>query len=558
MSLRGFARWVRRCLALDRKHRPTPPTSAAIRTPPLVRTSKASEVADEPRTNQNEVSGIRTGPEIASPDCSEGTIPAIVADPSDEFQAAGTQFASHGTEVTDLVIGLDFGTLSTRVVVRSPYVGDGRAVPVYWQVRSDTTSQFLPVGLCEGPDGGLTLAPDWKQRENGNLKTDLMDRPDDLSARGRAAAYLGLALREARGHVLDTEKEVYGRYRLRWTVNLGIPSAGYADHEVRAAFLCVARAAWPLSRRSKPITLNAALAEVQTAEGTAGIEADPDLTGVNVIPEIAALVAGYARSQRRREGLHVMMDVGASTIDICGFGLKDDDGDDQYFLYTAVVERLGIRELHRYRMEVIDQADARHSLHAPLSLDPFSEVPASGVDYVAGLTDPLRKKLASVDDRYAEDCIRALVKVILELRGRRDPRSEAWRAGLPLFKAGGGGQHQLITYAVREANDRVIRITDTNGVRVEPLPTLEALAHPQGFLGDVSPKNRHQDRGGEHRGHAPTTLSNLGHSAERLGVAFGLSFDSFDIGQITPPGEIEDVPPMRRRQPVEYISKDLV
>ena len=154
-----------------------------------------------------------------------------------------------------------------------------------------------------------------------------MDRPDDLAARARAAAYLGLTLREARGYVLNTQAQEYGSYRLRWTVHVGVPSAGYDDRRVKSAFLRVARAAWFLSRRSGSPTLETATAALERTADGAAIEADRDVTGIEVYPEIAALVVGYARSRRRREGLHVIVDVGALTIDICGFGLRDHRGD---------------------------------------------------------------------------------------------------------------------------------------------------------------------------------------------------------------------------------------
>ena len=46
--------------------------------------------------------------------------------------------------------------------------------------------------------------------------------------------------------------------------------------------------------------------------------------------------------------------------------------------------------------------------------------------------------------------------------------------------------------------------------------------------------------------------------AGRLDVAYGLSFDRLDIGVITPPGEIEDIPSLPRREPRQVISKDQV
>ncbi len=623
MSVRAFVRWVRGCLGLDGEHRRATPTVVGDRRPPVTSDTNPRQIVEKPSGSEKKVTPVPTETGISSPDNSEETTPAGVAQPSDETQAARAQFPSHGTEIIDLarevveeptgserkvspvptgigiassdhneeatptgdgepndqthavrtqfpnygsesidlVIGLDFGTLSTRVVVRSPYMAGGRAVPVLWDLQSDTPPYFLPVALDEDPDGKLTLAQDWRKNENGNLKTDLMDCPDDLPARARAAAYLGLTLQRARGYVFDTQEEIYGPYQIRWAVHVGVPSAGYDDDDVMAAFLCVARAAWLISRRSEPITLDLAMAELQRAEGPAVFENDPEITRVEVIPEIAALVAGYARSRRRREGLHVMMDVGASTADICGFGLEDRDGDDQYFLHTTLVRRLGIRELHHRRMDMIAGAGAEHTLRLPLSLDPFWAVPVAGSAYVADPEHPLTEELTSVDDQYANDCTKALTKVIFELKGKRDPNSSTWKSGLPLFVSGGGGRHPLITRAVREAGDRLATMTDARGgISVESLPTSEGLTDALGLPRDPLSEDGRQGTGGADRKEAPRRedRGNSSRDAERLGVAFGLSFDTFDIGQITPPHEIPDVPRMPLAEPREYISKDHV
>jgi len=45
---------------------------------------------------------------------------------------------------------------------------------------------------------------------------------------------------------------------------------------------------------------------------------------------------------------------------------------------------------------------------------------------------------------------------------------------------------------------------------------------------------------------------------QRIAVAYGLSFDKFDMGEITPPDRIGDVPQPRVRQPALYVSKDQV
>ena len=551
---------VRDRLGFGGRRQPEPPTHPVDRCPVATRAAEVEQAEETPDGRELEVA--QHSSEICRPAADHSQDPTQVdaVKSGRQIQAPRTQFSGHSKEITDLIIGLDFGTLSTRVVVRSPFVAAGRAVPVQWRVRANMPPHFLPVALREDPSGTLTLTSDWTDPEVGKLKTDLMDRPDDATVRARAAAYLGLTLREARNYMLDTEAEAYGSYQIRWALHLGIPSAGYDDDSIKEAFLSVARAAWLLSRRPGPTTLNAAMMQVKGEDNAGAIEDDPDVTGIEVVPEIAALVAGYARSRRRREGLHVIMDVGASTIDICGFGLQGRDGDDQYHLFTALVRRLGIHELHHRRMEAIGSADLKDSVCLPASLSPLFEVPAAGSDYVEVPADRLLTELDSLDNGYTVCCTKALARVLSDLKSRRDPRSPAWKDGLPLFMTGGGSRHGLVTRAVLEVSDRLTSVTGSASISVQPLPTLETLVLARNRPGAVCVVDE-GDAGPKEPQVGPSTDLNWGDSdflAERLGVAHGLSFDRFEIGDITPPHAIDDVPPMPQRKHVEYISKDHV
>ena len=298
---------------------------------------------------------------------------APAAPESDDGVATGnataTQFHGHQTDRTDqesayLVIGLDFGTSCTKVIVRSPYMARSRAVAIPWRRDGKQTVYLLPTVLYRNARGEFGLAADGDAAGEHftDLKTAIMDRPEDERARALAAAYLGVTLRTARRWLLSNQADIYGQYLLRWALNLGIPSAGYDDEQVRATFGLVARAAWELSLESRAPTLETAVRACRDAKGDANPDAD---TPVEVVPEIVAEVVGYARSKRRRNGLHVMVDVGASTIDICGFNLHAPDGDDCYELFTALVERLGLNELHLKRVAAIRQAGVRTSSRTP-------------------------------------------------------------------------------------------------------------------------------------------------------------------------------------------------
>ena len=350
---------------------------------------------------------------------------------------AATQFVGSASttvakpETTDLVVGLDFGTVCTKVVIRSPFAFRARATAVQFP-GGDRRGRYLLPTILQEAHGRLDLGEPTAvgSHVRGDLKVSLMDGPSSVDARARAAAYLGLVLRSARQWFLHTQRSVYGRFRLRWALNLGIPSAGYDDADVRATFGTVGRAAWMLSLLSDGWTLEAARDAIEAV----GSEPDSGARTV-VIPEIAAEVVGYAQSNHRRDGLHVMLDVGGSTIDICGFVLHSADGgeDDRYDLLTALVGRLGLQELDRRRRRAVEREGEQFSTAVSLGPSPFEAVPAAGRSYVDRPSRRLAEILDDIDEEYTRQCANAVMRVLMDLRKRRDPGSPHWESGLSIL-----------------------------------------------------------------------------------------------------------------------------
>ncbi len=437
--------------------------------------------------------------------------------------SAATQFSRPSGETTYLVLGLDFGTSCTKAVIRSPYAMRSRATAVAWPSRLAAAGYLLPTVLHEA-DGAFDLEPTRGSQRHADVKVHLMDDANSVDARVRATAHLGLALRAARQWFLDTQRDVYGRLPLRWALNVGIPSAGYDDQQVREAFEAVARAAWQLSLRPEHPTRRVVIDALREGE-----EALDSLENIAVIPEIAAAVVGYARSKHRREGLHVLVDVGASTLDICGFVLHQaDDGRDQYSLLTALVKKLGLHELHGRRMHAAQAAGARLAPDVP-ALSPFTALPIAGRTYLDRREVRLRQDLDAVDRGYREECVEAIMLMLMDLRKRRDPRSPHWNSGLPVFMGGGGGRSEIMREIMREAQKRLVGAVPTRGIKREHLPALSTLSNE-----DI-----------------PNDM------AGRLDVAYGLSIDEDNIGETVPPELIIDILPMSQREH-EGVSKEQV
>ena len=467
----------------------------------------------------------------------EGTGSVLRWDPPrNSAGTACTQFGS--TQLQDsvpLLIGLDFGTSSAKVAIRSPYLGHrGHVTAVTWPDGNGERSFLLPTNLSEPTPSGRIAVETRPSPADRSLKVDLMERPDSVEARANAACYLAWVLRTSRCHLLSSEQETYGIYSLRWSVNLGIPSAGYDDVEIRTAFRIAGAAAWALSVQKTPPTR---LEAVDAVNRLSGPESEPeallDLEEIGVVPEIVAEAARYAQSYERRNGLHFLVDVGASTIDSCGFVLHEREGD-RWEILNALVEPLGALHLHVDRLKALhDAGSAIHPAIPPRDAGPFDRIPDRVNDYLAEKSVKPPDGALDVDSGYREEVAKALRKVIWDLRKNRDPNSPHWTAGLPVFVTGGGAKLSILRSAIRRAESD-IRSASQN---VGDFRYMDNGTSDGGSNSPPSESPQDDER-------SPAAVK------ARLAVAHGLSLP--DVGSINPPARIGDVkppPPKPRTRP---------
>lgn len=456
--------------------------------------------------------------------------------PGNSADSACTQFRNAGDEGTqELLIGLDFGTSSAKVTVRGPYVGRGGYVTiVQWPDGQGGRSYLLPTNLSpSGPEHRLTVEAKASPADR-SLKVDLMSDSDSVEARAMAASYLAWVLRASRSHILNSEREIYGSYTsLRWNLNLGIPSAGYDDEQIKRAFLIAGKAAWALSTEDRPPTKAEAIATVNQLH-----EADTDpspmlgLTEVEVVPEIVASAASYAQSEERRNGLHFLVDVGASTIDLCGFVLHEREEEDHWALLNALVEPLGVLTLHFDRRNALDEAGLEIDPAVPRrDAGPFDRIPDAVKHYLADNDASLSRDALDVDRRYSDQVVGALGKVIGDLKKNRDPNSPHWEEGLLVFVTGGGGGLSILRTAIRKAEERV-----------RPMGVGDFRYMEDNADDDGEPDMASYDSPANANGGRPPAAIRA-----RLGVAYGLSLP--DVGLISPPSRIGDVKPPPPKPP---------
>jgi hypothetical protein len=422
----------------------------------------------------------------------------------------GTQFTrTPGSERLPVVIGLDFGTASTKVIIRVPYFLGGKAYAVPFDAYCSSENPYLlPSRLLRMADGSFRLGG----RTGGknvipNIKGMLMgtiQAPPDHDAVELATSFLALVLQEIRRWFLRSTKNTHGDHQVSWSLQIGIPAAGHDRDDCRNRFLRAARAAWLASLCvGRPDTQTVRRAIEETANPDAEL---PDCEFVDAVPEVAAAAVGYARSDHRREGLHFLIDIGATTLDVCGFKLESEGAEDHYKLYSADITRHGTSFLQRARFSALSEIGVR--------ADPLAPIPAC---FLGSLPDCqfAQSAIDEVENEFAGIAQRTMSGVLWHVRKDRYPEAPAWKEGVPILACGGGSKVSLFQSMIGGLDSWLReRVVGCPGAR---FLTLERPRSDQ-FEGDIDEREFH-----------------------RLAVAWGLSYPDIEIGEITRPGEIEDV-----------------
>ena len=391
-----------------------------------------------------------------------------------------------------VILGFDFGTSSSKIVIRSPELPrpNAIAVPALPFARYDQHPFLWASHIWLGHDGELALTPAAGRKRVSGIKAGLMtERAASLAlatSGGRmltplaaAIGFLALMIRQARGWFYAVHSQQFNRGPLIWSLNLGFPAATLSDPRLRRHYRAIAAAAWALAGQDKVPTIRCCEAAAQKAAGQDSLPTGLDR--LHIVPEITAATMGFLHSFRRENGLFALVDVGATTLDVSTFTIYSDrDEQDGINVWLADVERFGVRPWH------------------------------------VCCTDPTWK------DRFEAQADFLLRNLLFETRRRRDPNNAVWKPGgeLRVLCTGGGITASIYQRLLRSLDAWMKRpCPESRGVR---LCNLDIFA-------DVG----------------------LGESPDadpgRLLVATGLSWPSIDFPVMTVPSEIDDIdpPPIR-------------
>ena len=315
---------------------------------------------------------------------------------------------------TDIVLGIDFGTTSTKIVASFPYEAGTPAypLPALEGLCMEEHPHLFPSALWVDSRSHFHLAPKPGRHLLPDLKRDLMegrtactggDPNAPIDPQVAVAAFLALHVRHARGWMLEDSEACRPGCTYAWTVHVGFPAAAL-DNRLSAPFERALAAALLLARGSDAINRRSA-ADALTRIGDTQSALENE--GGAVFPEISAAVAGFAASRRLEPGLYGLIDIGGMTLDCCTFDLRPSEEGIKNPIFVACVAPFGIQNLNLWRRK--------------------------------------KKRVGT----FVEAIKWPVRNVIHITKARRQPFSPRWESSLPLFATGGWGDGKGVSNSAR-------------------------------------------------------------------------------------------------------------
>ncbi|WP_168452310.1 hypothetical protein [Sphingopyxis microcysteis] len=283
------------------------------------------------------------------------------------------------------IIGCDFGTSSIKLAVRQPYrAGNPTAArPAPNLLQSNRHPYLWQSVIWFSPDSEeFSLLPGKGKVALEGFKAGILAGgggkrilPDLAVTRNEAAAaFLALQLAHCLGWYEKTQPLGGDATRNFLAINIGIPVAAQDDTKTYRDFRHIVSAARALMPHATCLT-HSKVRECYQAS-THDLPA-----GFDLVPELTAAISGYANEPFARDGAHILIDVGASTLDVVAFNLVNRE---RVAAFAAEVKLLGAAALEAarsdgfpddlFRRACIEQYDqvfnyARHPRVAPRNFD---------------------------------------------------------------------------------------------------------------------------------------------------------------------------------------------
>lgn len=450
-------------------------------------------------------------------------------------QPADKSLSDEGRE---LMMGIDFGTSSAKVVIGDYALNKAFAVPFFEVVGIERF--LLPSHIFQSNNefslfSGVSLHRD--------LKLALISNPKNKDSQYRCVAFLAYTIQRARSWLFDEHATLFKGLNVFWKMAVGLPAATHHNSSFKNLFEHLCRVAWIVAGSAIKITkqdIDDGFARALQLKQEGSMPTQDEDIEISIIPEISAQIYGYVASDsfdKKAPNDFLLVDVGAGTVDTSLFHVKKGRVKKWDFeFYTSSVQPFGSMNFNRYRLEWWLKA-LKDSTHADLIKDIISikeatdsqrSLPKNIHDYISLCTLKFNDETTNPDKVFFQK------NLIPQIKGETFWR--AWQEGhlrkedlceIPAYLCGGGMRlpfyKKLETALQHQPNCSWMKMK------------IRHISMPKNLRADTLPEQDY----------------------DRLSVAYGLSF--LDVGSV-----IKNLPQSRPIQKPSmlwndnYIDKDQV
>lgn len=397
-----------------------------------------------------------------------------VALPVLRYSGIESQLSSDPENAADMIIGLDFGTSATKVVVRDSTVGI--VFPVRINGGRPGIDGYLHASCVYLNGSVYSLSAGGDCLDDLKLALLACEAALPVTEFNHCCAFLALIIRRARGWLLTEHHDIYRQHELTWCLNLGLAARSYQEEAKVKVFRRLAWAASNLAADASVVQIDSKSVDDyrKLSQKAFGEDAPEEVNGmefsaddIGVVPEVSAQIQGFMTSARwdwKNRPIMMLVDVGAGTVDSTLFHVKSGTGSVGVLtFYSSRVEPNGAMNLHRERVSwlqrTVPETEEFASVHAYLNsiekpTGRLRPIPAADVDYLPGYQ--IEKACPSADDEFRLNRYRkqvagsindAKVKKGLGARGSQQLRK------VPLLLCGGGSRLPIYSSIASEIND---------------------------------------------------------------------------------------------------------
>ena len=416
----------------------------------------------------------------------------------------------------EIVMGIDFGTTNTKLVIQESGTRRAWAVPL----STDMQNPYLLESQVFLNTDCYSLSGHSKSRIS-NLKLPLILEDYQEDHLHHFIGFLTLIIRQARIWFLQNAADNFSRATFLWSYNIGVPTANYEKEKLTELYRQLLRAAIRSANQHEMTVSKLTVATQFDMCMKKTYDVGTELFECNAYPEIQAQLHGYVRSDRYDPSRtkFMMVDVGGGTVDSSIINVTTDRyGEKRFSCLISLVRPIGVLRLHQTRLEWIrSNLDQYDPIQKDL-IDKIEQVlgdfsgtelyPDSITDYLDNVSWPTHYCFdANFYKMYTELIFQ---ESILYVKKVMDTERTQWES-LQFVLCGGGSLHSLF-----------------NSVKSNAALDEIKLDIPEKFQAKQ--------------------LQNTDY--HRLSVAYGLSFE--DLGTFI---KFADIKPMEPQKKVDWQSK---